>query len=252
MAEPRLCPRVRNKLAEPAKSQTAAVLLAAGESVRMGSPKPLLPWLGTTLIVYQIEQLLRAGLETVIVVLGHLAGPVAATLGTHPQVAIRVNPLYQRGKSTSIVVGVEALPPEASAILLLAVDQPRRAETLQRLVSAHLSGNHLITVPIHEGRRGHPPVLAASLIPELLGLSEETQGLRRIMNTHRTEIGEIVFDSEEVIFDLNTRQDYQRAHACFMKREVPTATYKSGGRKDRGSVNWTPSGSAVEESNSRP
>lgn len=184
----------------------------------MGSPKPLLPWFGTTLVAYQVEQLMSAGLDAVIVVLGHESERVAAVLDGYAQVMIRVNPEYQQGKSTSIRVGAEGVPEGTEAILLLAVDQPRRAETLRWLVSGHFSGNHPVTVPVYQGRRGHPLIVASSLLPELLCLSEETQGLRKIVSRHHSEIAEVPCESPEVTLNLNTPEEYRQAQAYFAAR----------------------------------
>ena len=184
----------------------------------MGFPKPLLPWFGTTLIAYQVEQLMSAGLDSVIVVLGHESERVAAALDGYPRVMIRVNPAYQQGKSTSIRVGVESVPEGTEAILLIAVDQPRRAETLRTLISGHFSEHRPVTVPVFQGRRGHPLIVSSSLLPELLCLSEETRGLRQIVSSHHSEIAEVPCEDPEVILNLNTPEEYRQAQAYFAAR----------------------------------
>lgn len=193
----------------------AAILLAAGESRRMGHPKPLLPWLGATLVAYQVEQVIRAGTRPIVVVLGADAKRVAVPLRPFPEVRLVSNPAYLLGKSTSIRAGVKGLPGGVDAILLHAVDQPRRAETLLRLISAHLEGGRLITVPTYQGRRGHPPVLSASLRPQLASLSEEHQGLREIMQRYHSDTLEVPLETPEVLFNLNSPPDYQEALAYF-------------------------------------
>ncbi len=193
----------------------AAILLAAGESRRMGSPKALLPWQGTTLIAYQVDQILEAGAHPVVVVLGHEAERAASVWTPQLGVATAINTAYRQGRSASIRVGVESLPQNVRAILIHSVDQPRRAETLRTLISAHLSGNQMITMPSYQGRRGHPPVLSASLRPELCCLAEGNQGLREVMIRHAGESRVIPFDTPEVLFNLNTPEDYHLALAHF-------------------------------------
>ncbi len=193
----------------------AAILLAAGESRRMGQSKALLPWLGTTLIAYQAEQLIRAGAQPIAVVLGAEAKRVAVPLRHFGELSLVSNPRYSLGKSTSIEAGVRALPSRIDAVLLLAVDQPRRAETLRRLIGAHLESHSLVTIPVHQGRRGHPPVISSTLLPALSTLPEEQQGLREMMRRYRPETQEIPMESPEVLLDLNTPDDYHQALAYF-------------------------------------
>ncbi len=193
----------------------AAILLAAGESRRMGQPKALLPWLGTTLIAYQVEQLIEAGAFPVVVVLGAEAKRVAVPLRHFSQVVLVANPLYQAGKTASIRAGLRALPPKTGALVLQAVDQPRRGETMRRLIAAHLADDALITVPLCQGRRGHPPVLSATLLPTLNALSEQQEGLREVMRRYAAETLEVPMETSEVLLDLNTPDDYRQALAYF-------------------------------------
>ncbi|MHB1162270.1 MAG: nucleotidyltransferase family protein [Chloroflexota bacterium] len=199
----------------------AALLLAAGASSRMGHPKQLLPWMGTTLIAYQVEQLIQAGARPIVVVLGAEAKRVAIPLRHFPGVTLVSNPLYALGKSTSIHAGLRGLQEKFDALLLLAVDQPRRADTLRRLISEHLERGSLITVPVYRGRRGHPPVLSAALLQQLDSLTEEQQGLREVMARHHFATAEVPVDSPEVLLDLNTPEEYHAALAFF---EKPTST----------------------------
>lgn len=195
--------------------RVAAVLLAAGESSRMGRPKALLPWMGTTLVAYQVGQLRLAGADPVVVVLGHQEERVAAAVGDPAGVIPVANPAFRQGKSTSIRLGVEALPEDVDAILLLAVDQPRRAETLRLLIAAHLEGSRVITAPAYRGRRGHPPVLSSTLRWELVSLSEGQRGLREVMHRHLSDTLEVPLETPEVLFDLNTPEQYREALAWF-------------------------------------
>jgi molybdenum cofactor cytidylyltransferase len=190
----------------------AGILLAAGESKRMGSAKALLPWLGTTLVDYQVHQMLLAGISTAVVVLGHGAVDVESAIYPLPDgVRTVVNPAYREGRSGSIRTGARSVSPEITDVLIASVDQPRRASTLALIVDAHLRGSHPITVPTHEGRRGHPPVIARTMLPGLLDLSEEQEGLRGFMRGHASRIAEVAVPTSEVLLDLNTQSEYQTA-----------------------------------------
>ncbi len=191
----------------------AGILLAAGESTRMGQPKALLPWRGTTLLQSQLGELLSAGLSPLIVVLGHRADELRALLP--PGVQAVVNERFAEGKSTSIVAGVRALPPDADAALIVAVDQPTDASILRRLMAAYQPG--AIAVPSIHHRRGHPTLFAAGLFPELLAITEEREGLREVMTRHEGDIQYVNVDSEIVRANLNSPADYAAAYARWGK-----------------------------------
>ena len=191
--------------------RTAAVLLAAGESSRMGSPKALLPWFGASLLEYQVAQLLETATSTV-VVLGHDADRIAEAVTIPPgRVAVVVNPLYRLGPHTSIRAGVEALPHDIDAVLVQAVDHPLPASVLRSIISAHFRQGRLVTVPTHLGQRGHPPVFSATLRPDLLSLTEERQGLRELMRRYLHGTAEVALSAPELLLNINTPEDYHQA-----------------------------------------
>lgn len=210
----------------------AAILLAGGKSSRMGAPKPLLEWgpstgLRTgpstglrassgTLIEYQLAQLKGPPVDTIVVVLGHRADEVLPYV-RRAGVAAVVNDLYAQGRASSLRVGAAALPDDVRAVLFLNVDQPRPHDVISRLVEAHLRSGSLITVPVYEGRRGHPPLLDGSLLPELRQVDEETQGLRAVIQRHNDDVRELAFETAVVLLDLNRPQDYQAARAAYFR-----------------------------------
>ena len=188
----------------------SAVLTAAGLSSRMGRPKPLLPWRGRTLVESQIQSLLEAGANEVIVVLGHEAEEVAPYLSGK---AVRdvMNPLYKEGRTSSIRAGLKAVSPDATDIVIMAVDQPRTPQIVSDVINAHLEAGALLTSPRYRGRGGHPLIFSACLLPELGRISEKNQGLREVFERHRAEINEVVFDDPAIRLDLNTPEAYNEA-----------------------------------------
>lgn len=193
----------------------AGVLLAAGESSRMGRSKQILDWLGEPLVVYQTRQLLEAGVGQAIVVLGHEATAVRPLVEAveDPRLTLVVNQDYLEGKTTSIKAGLGAVDSGAASIMLLAADQPRPASLLRRLAEAHMERGTLISIPAHRGKHGHPPIFDASLLPELLRITEEGHGVREVIQRHSGAIHEVEVDDPLVLTNLNTREDYERALA---------------------------------------
>lgn len=176
----------------------------------MGTPKPLLDWGGEPLIQYQVRELLEAGVDDVIVVLGHRAEDVLPlVVGASPV----TNEGWAEGRASSLRRGAQELTDETALVVVLNVDQPRPAAVTSRLIDEHAIRGALITLPAHEGTRGHPPVLDASLIPELLAVTEETRGLHAVIEGHEGQILQVEFHDPIVLLDLNTRDDYERAKA---------------------------------------
>jgi molybdenum cofactor cytidylyltransferase len=194
-----------------------ALLLAAGESTRMGRPKALLPWGGVTLIEYQVRELLAARC-TVIVVLGHGADEIRSHVPAEARIV--VNDAYREGRASSLRTGAAALPDDADTIVVLNVDQPRPRGVIETLTAAHRADESyktqpVVTMPTYQGKRGHPPVLCGALLPELRAASEEGRGLRGVIAAHEGDVREGEVDSPIVLLDLNTEGDYQRALAEF-------------------------------------
>ncbi len=205
------------------------IILAAGESTRMGTQKALLPWAGSpTLLEYHLNEAQPLkGVTEIIVVTGHdpaLINQIITRRGEnlphttyHHRARVRTghNPDYATGKVSSFKAGLAALNKATDTILLLAVDQPRSAAILRTLMDQHAtavaSGASRITVPVHNGRRGHPVIFDRRLLPELLAITEETQGIRAVLASYAAETTEVEIDDPAIHLDLNTQEDVSRA-----------------------------------------
>lgn len=192
-----------------------AIVLAAGESTRMGMQKALLEWNGIPLIAYQLQQLAAVdAMQKIILVTGYEAERVRDIASSHPLAVVVHNAAYRSGKVSSIVTGLRAMGGSASEIMLLGVDQPRSTRVLQGILAGHVLFGAAITVPVCRGRRGHPAVFAQELLPELLAITEGTKGLREILRLHAAEVHEVECD-ESVLVDLNEQADVRAASRDF-------------------------------------
>ncbi|TMB99874.1 MAG: nucleotidyltransferase family protein [Chloroflexi bacterium] len=184
----------------------------------MRAPKPLLDWGGRTLIEHHLSQLHDAGTGDIVVVLGHAADrirPVVERL----DVRIVVNENYAAGRASSLRLGATAVSESSATVVVASVDQPRPASIMRRLIEEHRRSNAKITVPAHAGKRGHPVVLDASLLPELREVREETQGLREVLRRHYGDVREVAFDSPLVLLDINTPNEYETAKALYFAQD---------------------------------
>ena len=186
-------------------------MLAAGLSTRMGQLKALLPWMGTTLVEYQLEQMATSRVSGVIVVVGHEAEAVGVRVAEKKGVKIVENRDYRKGRASSVVVGVREVPADSKALLLLNVDQPRPSWLIDEVVDAHLDGTWKITIPTHNGRRGHPTVFDGGLRDQMLAITEEGLGLKQVVRQDGGRVGNVEVSSGLIYLDMNTPEEYERA-----------------------------------------
>ena len=187
----------------------------------MGQLKALLDWQGRPLIIHQIVALREAGADEVIVVLGHRADELQARVGVNRDVynlggaRCVTNEDYAQGKTTSIKTGLWALGPSAdpdAAILMLNVDQPRSAGIIRQTLAAHHHGDgSLITIPTYRGKGGHPIAVSRGLYHELIAIDEQTQGMRAVTERHRDATQRVELGAPELLWDVNTPEQYQAA-----------------------------------------
>ena len=186
----------------------SAILLAAGESKRMGKPKQLLPFGQSTLLEQAIDNLLNSAVDEIIVVLGYKVEEVKKTIAVKP-VKMVVNPNYRQGMSTSIIAGLILVDSQAQAVMLALGDQPSvDSQTINQLIEEFYRHDKGIAIPTYRGIRGHPIIFAIKYKQKLLGLKGDIGG-REIIKHHPDDVLEVAVDSESVISDIDTRNDYR-------------------------------------------
>jgi molybdenum cofactor cytidylyltransferase len=183
----------------------AAVILAAGQASRMGSPKQLLDWHGQPLVRAVVQQALDSAADTVV---GAAFDAVRATLSDLP-ITIVENPDFAQGQSTSLRSGILALDDTVEAVLVLLADQPFvTASTLDRLISSWHEQRAPIIVPVYQGQRGHPVLFARSVFAELLAITGD-QGARHVIQAYRDQVRCIEFAESLALADIDTPEDYR-------------------------------------------
>jgi molybdenum cofactor cytidylyltransferase len=184
-----------------------AIILAAGASTRMGTCKASLAWLeGKTLLSYQVEQWLIAGITPIVVLGSHNAHHQ----NDCPQGSrVVINSFPSQGKTSSILTGLRLLPQDFEVVAVSAVDQPRSTEVYQKLLKEHSHYAAMITAPSYKGRLGHPLFFSNKLLPYLENIREETAGLRQVVQEFYSVIQKVEFDTPDVLADLNTPESYK-------------------------------------------
>ncbi|MGD9536061.1 MAG: NTP transferase domain-containing protein [Alphaproteobacteria bacterium] len=186
-----------------------AIVLAAGQSRRMGGANKLLvPFDGRPLVSRVVDALLRSRARPVIVVTGHQAAAVRAALADR-EVSFVHNADYAEGMSTSVRVGLEALPREIEGALICLGDMPNTdPEIIDSLIGGFnpLEGR-AIGVPTFKGKRGNPVLWAARYFPEIMRLSGDV-GARHLIGSHAEAVYEIESPDRSVVLDLDTPEAF--------------------------------------------
>ena len=187
----------------------SGILLAAGESRRMGQPKLLLPWNEGTVIEHVVDTYLDSDIFELIVVAGAEAERIERTLAGR-SVAMIVNRRYKQGMATSIQEGIKAAANSADAYLIALADQPLiTTEIINRLIRYYRKSTPLITAASHQGRRGHPIIFSKALRDELCRVQGD-EGGRSVINTYSDETDYVEVGSNAIFADMDTVEEYKR------------------------------------------
>jgi len=188
----------------------AGIVLAAGESSRMGEDKALLRWGPTTFLEHLRTVLRTAGVDLVRVVLGANAEGVLKTVAFAPAEVV-INRRWHEGMLTSVVAGLDSLPRGlVEAALVCLVDHPGVSSQLIRtLLEKFQENNKLIVLPTHHGRRGHPAVFSAKLFDELRAAPLDV-GARHVVRRHPGDILEVPTEEEGIVLNINDPAAYEK------------------------------------------
>lgn len=190
-------------------SKVAAVLLAAGGSTRFGQPKQLLPWHGRPLITHTLDTAWIAGLDPRVVVLGAEVGRIRPALADR-DATVLINYRWEEGMSTSVALGLAALPPSVGAAIFLPIDQPLiDAGLLRSLVDAWDQGAGTIVIPRStNGRRGSPVLFDRAHFAELSRLSGDVGG-RALFEHHPEALAHVTVPDPVVLTDVDTPEVFE-------------------------------------------
>jgi CTP:molybdopterin cytidylyltransferase MocA len=193
-----------------AEKDIAAIILAAGRSERMGQFKPLMSIGEETVIERVIGLFHQTGILGILVVVGceaELLRPVVEKLGVRGI----ANPDWEQGMFSSVQAGVRQLDASCRAFFLMPADMPLVCPgTIRALLEAFNKENADVCRPVHGGKRGHPPLISASLIRPILD-EKEPAGLRALLARYQSGTVEVACDDPGILIDLDTPDDLKKA-----------------------------------------
>jgi molybdenum cofactor cytidylyltransferase len=185
-----------------------AIILAAGQSKRMGKPKPLLRFNDKTFLEQIISVLKVSDADRITVVLGAEAEAIKKSVdlsGTN----IVINKDYQKGQLSSLIAAIEQTPQETEAILVCLVDNPfTTKEVVNKIISQFKETNNPIIVPVFNKKRGHPALFSRSLFNELLNAPQE-KGARYVLYSNEDKILELETAESGILIGIDTPDDYK-------------------------------------------
>jgi molybdenum cofactor cytidylyltransferase len=187
----------------------AGLILAAGESSRMGTDKATLTYRDRTFLELVVQTLREIDIERIAVVLGHHAQEIQRHVKIEAA-QVLVNPDYKSGQTSSLQVGLRSLiADDIEAIVLCLVDHPAvSAETVRRLVATFRECGAPVVIPTCRGRRGHPVLIGQQIFDELLRLATDT-GADSVVRKYRQATQFVEVEDEGVVIDVDDPESYR-------------------------------------------
>jgi molybdenum cofactor cytidylyltransferase len=186
------------------------ILLAAGESRRMGYPKPLLMIDGTTFIE-KISATMLAVVPRLVVVLGAHADRIRPAIPRDERIVIVENPNYSRGQLSSLKIGLGSVHTDALGVIVHLADHPMvRVESFRAIVDSYERTRKPIVIARRGGQRGHPVIFDRPIFVELHNAPED-EGARHVVNADASRVEYVDLDDPGINLDLDTPADLARA-----------------------------------------
>lgn len=190
----------------------SAIVLAAGESKRMGQPKMLMPWGNSTVLGQVIVTFQQAGVEDILVITGGAREDVEQIIKQKKVRSVFNERFASDEMLSSLQLGLAAQLSQAQATLIGLGDQPQvQAGTVRLICERFKDQRSKLIVPSFQKRRGHPWLVERALWRKLLNM-QFPESPRDFLNQHAKEIDYVEVDTTSVLADLDTPQDYRTSH----------------------------------------
>ncbi|MHC4758371.1 MAG: nucleotidyltransferase family protein [Planctomycetota bacterium] len=185
-----------------------AIILAAGESKRMGKLKPLLRFNDHTFLEHIISVLKISETDEITVVLGARADKIKESLDLS-DVRVVINKDFKKGQLSSLIAALKQIPEETEAIIMCLVDHPFiSTELVNKIIHKFRETSSPVIVPVYNKERGHPTLFAQSLFNELINAPDD-QGARYVLYSNEEKVLELDTSEKGTRVGINTPQEYK-------------------------------------------
>ena len=198
----------------------SALILAAGESKRMGKQnKLLLPVCGEAMLVKLVKSVCASDVGQVLVVIGHEAEKIRQELNDFT-LSFVYNPNFSEGMTTSIKSGLKEASPDCDGFLICLADMPFiNTPDINKLIHAYVKNRikekRLIVVPVFQGHRGNPVLFSSEFRNDILEHKKKS-GCKEILMNNSVSVKEIEMGDDNILLDVDTLEDYQRVRESFV------------------------------------
>ena len=192
----------------------SAIILAAGESRRMGTLKPLITINGKTFLKHIVDQLVDAHIEHIQIVLGYKADHIQKSVQLD-NVEFVKNEHYSYGQFSSLQTAIRHLDKRCEAVIVCLGDQPQiKSKWIKKLIGHYKKSDAYIYIPCFKEKRGHPILYTRDLFEEIMSMPP-TQTARDLTKKHNKKIKYIDIDDENILFDADTPDDLIKMKETF-------------------------------------
>jgi molybdenum cofactor cytidylyltransferase len=195
------------------KNQTTAIILAAGDSSRMGQPKALLAYQGQTFLESIIKNVQLAGVEQLFVITGKHDKQIREKIKNSGMWTYVHNPHPEKGQLSSTQIAIRNVPDSTIGVLQILVDHPQvKLSTYKAIITKALSSPDSIIIPSFNGKNGHPVYFGRKYFPDLLSASID-EGARAVVHNHKNEVIIISVMDSGILQDIDSPQDYHHMNS---------------------------------------
>ncbi len=192
-------------------SEIYGVILAAGESSRLGFPKQLLPFRNQTILGTVVGNVLKSKLKKIVLVLGFKAQEIKKSLNRqirNKKIKILINRNFKKGKAASVQLALKKIPFNCEAVMFILGDKPRvDGKLINQLLKTFHRKKGLLAFPIYQTQRGNPVIFHRKFFPELLKLKGDYGG-QKLIRKYWNSAAELKLKSWDSQFEVNTWEDY--------------------------------------------
>lgn len=188
----------------------SGLILAAGESSRMNSPKALLKLREETFAESIARKMRECGVTPCYLIAGSHWKELKEYLSNNQELKLVENPRFKEGQISSLKQGLKQMPSKSTAVLVWPVDQPLvKSETVQKILSAFQEQRRPVTIPVCQAKRGHPVVYDAEAVRTILSL-DATHTAKDLQAIYANKITFVEVEDLGILIDIDTPEDYQK------------------------------------------